>query len=61
MNWEYREPTVEQIDYLKIWNLEQVGKSGWIFIRKGIKYDLSAADFGQIERIIKTGLFVVES
>lgn len=33
---------------------------GWLFIKDGVAYDLSAADLSQIERIERDGLFVVE-
>lgn len=33
---------------------------GMIFMKKGVKYDLSAADVTQWERIEREGLFVVE-
>ena len=33
---------------------------GWLFMKDGIAYDLSAADLSQIERIEREGLFVVE-
>jgi hypothetical protein len=31
---------------------------GWLFMKDGIAYDLSAADLSQIERIEREGLFV---
>ena len=34
---------------------------GWLFMKDGIAYDLSAADLSQIKRIEQEGLFVVES
>lgn len=34
---------------------------GWLFVKNGVTYDLSAADLGQIERIEREGLCVVES
>lgn len=33
---------------------------GWLFMKDGIAYDLSAADLTQMERIEREGLFVVE-
>lgn len=33
---------------------------GWIFMKDGIKYDLSAADVTQWERIEREGLFVID-
>lgn len=33
---------------------------GWLFMKNGIAYDLSAADLTQIDRIEREGLFVVE-
>lgn len=33
---------------------------GWLFMKNGIAYDLSAADLSQIDRIENEGMFVVE-
>lgn len=35
-------------------------RQGWRFEKGGRLYDLSAADLGQLERIEREGLFVVE-
>lgn len=33
--------------------------AGWYFAKRGVVYDLSAADLSQIDRIEEEGLFVV--
>jgi hypothetical protein len=62
MNWEKREPTNEEIKFLKSHGLTKVEKyHQWVFEFGGLLFDLSAADLNQIERIINEKLCLMDT